>query len=74
MRSLAQRFALLRQACSGRILKSARRTRVFGNDSARLAPDERRALFEQLHRYESFTYVIDMMGRAAIQACERALQ
>ena len=48
--------------------------RVFGNDSVRLTPDERRALIEQLHRYESFTYVIDMMGRAAIQACDRALQ
>jgi len=41
---------------------------------ARLTPDERRALFEQLQRYQSFSEVIEMMGRAAIQACEPALQ
>ncbi len=35
------------------------------------AHHRRRALMEQLHRYESFTYAIDMVGKAAPQTCDR---
>jgi hypothetical protein len=48
--------------------------RIFGNDSAQLTPDQRRELIEQLRHYESFTYVIDMVGKGALQACDRVLQ
>ena len=48
--------------------------RGFGEDAAVLTPDRRRALIEQLHRYESFTYVIDVVGKGALQACDRALR
>jgi hypothetical protein len=48
--------------------------RMFGNDSTQLTPDQRRALIEQLRHYESFTYVIDMVGKGALQACDQALQ
>ncbi len=48
--------------------------RAFGQDAAVLTPDRRRALMEQLHRYESFTYVIDLVGKGALQACDRALR
>jgi hypothetical protein len=48
--------------------------RSFGEDAALLTPDRRRALIEQLRRYESFTYVIDLVGKGALQSCDRALQ
>jgi hypothetical protein len=48
--------------------------RSFGPDAAVLTPERRRALIEQLYRYESFTYVIDMMGKGALQACDQALR
>ena len=48
--------------------------RRFGADAAALTPEQRRALVEQLRRYESFTYVIDMIGKGTLQACDRALQ
>jgi hypothetical protein len=48
--------------------------RRFGPDAAALTPEQRRALVEQLRRYESFTYVIDMIGKGTLQACDRALQ
>jgi hypothetical protein len=48
--------------------------RSFGEDAALLTPDRRRALIEQLRRYESFTYVIDVVGKGALQSCDRALQ
>jgi hypothetical protein len=48
--------------------------RIFGDDSATLTAEQRRALLEQLRRYENFTYIIDMLGKAALQSCDRALQ
>jgi hypothetical protein len=33
-----------------------------------------RAVSEQLRHYESFMYVIDMVGKGALQACDQALQ
>jgi hypothetical protein len=48
--------------------------RSFGQDAAVLTPERRRALIEQLHRYESFTYIIDTVGKGALQAVDRALQ
>jgi len=48
--------------------------RSFGSDAAPLSAEQRRALLQQFRRYESFTYVIDLVGRGALQACERALK
>ncbi len=48
--------------------------RSFGTDAAALSPQQRQALIEQLHRYDSFTYVIDLAGKGALEACDRALQ
>jgi hypothetical protein len=48
--------------------------RRFGTDAGALTPEQRRALVEELRRYESFTYVIDMIGKGTLQACDRALQ
>jgi hypothetical protein len=48
--------------------------RRFGADAAALTPEQRRALVEQLRRYESFTYVIEMIGKGTLQTCDRALQ
>jgi hypothetical protein len=42
--------------------------RIYGDDAARLSPEQRRALIEQLRRYENFTHVIDMVGRAHSRA------
>src|SRR5262249_20644489 len=36
--------------------------RIYGDDAAHLSPEQRRALIEQLRRYENFTHVIDMIG------------
>jgi len=47
--------------------------RRFGSDPAALSPEQRRALVEQLRRYESHTYLIEMIGKSALQSCERAL-
>ena len=48
--------------------------RSFGSDATPLSAEQRRALLEQFRRYESSTYVIDLVGRGALQACERALK
>ena len=48
--------------------------RRFGADAAALTPEQRRALVEELRRYESFTYVIEMIGKGTLQTCDRALQ
>ena len=47
--------------------------RGFGADAAALSPEQRRAFIEQLHRYESYTRVIEMIGRATLADCEHAL-
>jgi hypothetical protein len=48
--------------------------RSFGQDAGVLTPPQRHALIEQLHRYASYTYVVDMIGQATLTDCERALQ
>jgi hypothetical protein len=35
---------------------------------------QRRALIEQLRRYDSYTQVIDLVGKGTLAACDRALQ
>ena len=47
--------------------------RGFGVDAATLSPEQRRAFIEQLHRYESYTRVIEMIGQATLTDCEHAL-
>jgi hypothetical protein len=32
------------------------------------------AVIEELQHCESFTYVVDMVGKGALQACDQALQ
>lgn len=48
--------------------------RSFGLDATALAPEQRRALIEQLRRYDSYTQVIDLVGKGTLAACDRALQ
>jgi hypothetical protein len=48
--------------------------RIYGEDATRLSPEQRRALIEQLRRYENFTHVIDMIGRGALESLDRALR
>jgi hypothetical protein len=48
--------------------------RSFGPDAAALSPEQRRALIQQLHRYQSYTYVIDTIGKGTLEACDQALQ
>ncbi|HEX4389591.1 MAG TPA: hypothetical protein VH109_13275 [Steroidobacteraceae bacterium] len=48
--------------------------RIFGDDASRLSPEQRRALIEQLRRYENFTHVIDTIGRGALQSIDGALR
>ena len=47
--------------------------RRFGQDAGVLTPAQRRDFIEQLHRYESYTYVVEMIGQGTLQDCERAL-
>jgi hypothetical protein len=47
--------------------------RRFGEDAGVLTPGQRRDFIEQLHRYESYTYVVEMIGQGTLQDCERAL-
>jgi hypothetical protein len=48
--------------------------RIYGDDAARLAPEQRRALIEQLRRYENFTHVIDLIGKGSLESIDRALK
>ena len=48
--------------------------RIYGEDAAHLSPEQRRALIEQLRRYENFTRVIDMIGKGALESLDRALK
>jgi hypothetical protein len=47
--------------------------RRFGVDAGILTPGQRRDFIEQLHRYESYTYVVEMIGQGTLRDCERAL-
>lgn len=47
--------------------------RRFGDDAAVLTPSQRRDFIEQLHRYESYTYVVEMIGKGTLGDCDRAL-
>ncbi len=47
--------------------------RRFGQDAASLTPGQRRDFIEQLHRYESYTYVVEMIGSGTLHDCEQAL-
>jgi hypothetical protein len=48
--------------------------RRFGNSPAALSKEQRSALIEELRRYESFTYAIDMVGKGTLKSCEAALR
>jgi hypothetical protein len=47
--------------------------RRFGDDAGVLTPVQRRDFIEQLHRYESYTHVVEMIGRGTLQDCDQAL-
>ena len=47
---------------------------AFGDDPSRLAPEQRRALIEQLRRYESLSFAVDSIGRTALGKCDAALK
>jgi hypothetical protein len=48
--------------------------RRFGEDAAPLSKDERVALVEELRRYDSYTYAIELIGNGAMKSCADALQ
>jgi hypothetical protein len=48
--------------------------RIYGEDAAGLTPEQRRALIEQLRRYENFTHVIDTIGKGALESVDQALK
>jgi hypothetical protein len=47
--------------------------RRFGDDAGMLTASQRRDFIEQLHRYESYTYVVEMIGKGTLADCDRAL-
>jgi hypothetical protein len=48
--------------------------RRFGDDPALLSKDERINLVEELRRYDSYTYAIEVIGKGAMQSCTDALK
>jgi len=48
--------------------------RAFGDDASKLSPDDRRALLEHLRRYDSYSYALDLVGKGALAAGDRALK
>jgi hypothetical protein len=48
--------------------------RRFGDDAGVLTPAQRRDFIEQLHRYESYTHVVEMIGRGTLKDCDEALE
>ena len=48
--------------------------RRFGEDPALLTKDERVTLIEELRRYDSYTYAVELIGKGAIKTCADALQ
>jgi hypothetical protein len=46
----------------------------FGEDLSALTPDQRRALAEQLHRYDSLTFSLDGLGQEVLKAVDEALR
>lgn len=47
--------------------------RVFGEDLSKLTADQRHTLVERLRSYESTTYALDLVGKSATEAGDRAL-
>jgi hypothetical protein len=47
---------------------------AFGEDLSVLTPEQRRALIEQLHRYDSFIFSLDSAGQGVLKASEEALR
>jgi hypothetical protein len=48
--------------------------RRFGNSPSALSQEQRRALIEELRRYESFTLAVDLAGKGTLESCEAALR
>jgi hypothetical protein len=46
----------------------------FGTDPAALSKEQRLSLVEELRRYESFTYAIDLIGKGTLVSCDAALK
>jgi hypothetical protein len=46
----------------------------FGEDVSALAPEQRRTLIEQLHRYDSFAVSLDSAGQGVLKASDDALR
>ncbi len=47
---------------------------VFGDDRSKLSADDRRSLVERLRQYAAFTHTLDLVGKGALESCDRALQ
>jgi hypothetical protein len=48
--------------------------RRFGTDPSALSKEQRIRLVEELRRYESFTYAIDLVGKGTLESCDAALK
>ena len=48
--------------------------RRFGTDPTALSKEQRIRLVEELRRYESFTYAIDLVGKGTLESCDAALK
>jgi hypothetical protein len=48
--------------------------RRFGTDPAALSKEQRSRLVEELRRYESFTYGLDLVGKGTLVSCDAALK
>lgn len=47
---------------------------AYGEDLSAMTPDQRRALAEQLHRYDSFTFSLDSAGEGVLKSTDEALR
>jgi hypothetical protein len=48
--------------------------RRFGTNPAALTKEQRISLIEELRRYESFTYAVDLVGKGTLVSCDAALK
>ncbi|MBB6252162.1 hypothetical protein [Nitrospirillum iridis] len=47
--------------------------RLYGTDPAQMTPAQRQTLIERLHHYQNYVIVLNMAGKGALAAADRAL-
>jgi predicted RNA-binding Zn ribbon-like protein len=55
-------------------LKTWQDMHAFGSDSAVLTADQRRALIEELHRYDTSAFALDLVGKESVESVDEALR